>query len=512
MSDWTAVRQKASSRRRRVIFNNDGDDVFLAREPTPAAFLATRCTGLEGTHVDTIAYCTCAGGFDNYSHESRVAPLFTATIDFVLPQNHARALIDQGRDNLTLVIDFCRAHDLEVFWSIRMNDVHDCWYPRMLSAFKQNHPDLLLWRPGDRGRPGDGMVEPHMYATAVDYGRPEVRDHYFDIIRDVCERYDIDGVELDFLRNPIYFRPNMEGRAVTAGHLDTMTAFVRRIRTMADAIGRPRGKPILISARVPNMLAACQYIGLDVESWVEQDLLDLIIPSIEFTPFTGDITGMVALGHSRQVLVYPCIGGPHQPGAGGIGFAGWAGAATNAWANGADGIVTFNEFDPQHPAWRIIGEADTLRAADKVYAVDNLNPRVTRMHEHVIDRAGRLPMPLEWGQNTDIRLPAGEDMAQRRGRIALLLLAKIESCSMSDRVTFTLNGTVLRAEVLSGTEGLAPGSVGTVTFTARVDPGALRCGDNTVGIQFTDQRRENSQPVLTELSLHLRRRPESSTG
>lgn len=509
MSDWAAVRKKAADRRRRVIFNNDGDDVFFALEPTPAAFLANRCIGLEGSQVDTIVYCTCAGGFDRYSHDSRVAQLFTATIEPVLPRNHARALIDQGRDNLTLVIEFCRANGLEVFWSIRMNDLHDCWYPCMLSDFKKDHPDLLLWRPGDRGRPGNGTIEPHMFATAMDYGRSEVRDRQFDTIRDVCERYDIDGVELDFMRNPIYFRPNMEGRAVEAGHLDTMTAFVRRTRTMADDIGRARGKPILISSRVPNMLAACKYIGLDVERWLEQDMLDMIIPSIEFTPFTGDIIEMVALGHSRQVPVYPCIGGPHQPGAYGIGVAGWAGAATNAWANGADGIATFNEFDPKHPAWRIVGELETLGGADKVYAVDDLSLRVTRMHEHVIDRAGRLPILLEWGQNTDVRLPACEDITRRRGRVALLLLAKIEKCSMGDRVTFTFNGTPLRTEVLFGTEGLAPGSVGTVAFTSRVDPGTLRCGDNTVGIQFADQCRENGKPVLTELSLHLRRQPET---
>ena len=51
MNDWLKARKQAASRRRRVIFNNDGDDVFLAETPTPESFLAARTTGIEGNHV-----------------------------------------------------------------------------------------------------------------------------------------------------------------------------------------------------------------------------------------------------------------------------------------------------------------------------------------------------------------------------------------------------------------------------------------------------------------------------
>ena len=495
MNDWLEVRRRAAHRRRRVILNNDGDDALSAPEPTPESFLAMRCKGLEGSHVDTVAYCTCQG-FDHYTHDSRVAQLFTVTHPFLTPRNHARALIEQGRDCLSLVIDFCRANGIEAFWSIRMNDVHDNWYPWNLPDFKKKHRELLLWSEGDYGRPGDGTVEPHMYCTAVDYGQEEVRRREYDTIRDVCERYDVDGVELDYLRNPMYFRPNMEGRPVEDGHLEMMTDLVRRVRETADEIGRRRGKPILLSARVPNLLKSCRYIGLDVERWVKENLLDMLIPSIEFTPFTGDIREMAALAHGNRVPVYPCIGGGH-------GCDGWAGATTNALAGGADGVATFNETDPKFPAWRVLGDPAALRDADKVYKVDDLSLQVTRMHEHVIDREGRLPITLTAGSPTEVRLPIGEDLRARGTDKALTLAAVIDGGAFGDRVELGMNGRALDAEILYATDGRAPRAAGRIGFTAAVDSAAMLCGDNRVRVCVKAIEPREATPVLSDVRLRV---------
>jgi len=49
--------EKAVHRRRRILFNNDGDDaLYSAREPTPQGLLEVRTTPVLGTHVDTISY------------------------------------------------------------------------------------------------------------------------------------------------------------------------------------------------------------------------------------------------------------------------------------------------------------------------------------------------------------------------------------------------------------------------------------------------------------------------
>ena len=41
---------------------------------------------------------------------------------------------------------------------------------------------------------------------ALDYGVPEVREHILRVVRDLAERYDMDGLDLDFMRWPVYFK------------------------------------------------------------------------------------------------------------------------------------------------------------------------------------------------------------------------------------------------------------------------------------------------------------------
>lgn len=497
MSDWTAVRKLAADRRRRVIFNNDGDDVFLAEEPTAESFLATRCNGLKGTHVDTYVYSSLSN-FNYCNHDSRIAEIWS-DIPKSLEHNHTRALIAQGRDSLSLIIGFCRANGLEVFWSARMNDMHDNWYPDFMTRFKKEHPEFRLWRDGDYGRPGNGAIEPHMFATAMDYGHEEIRRRQFDTIIDVCERYDVDGIDLDFMREPAYFRPTMEGRPVEAEHLEIMTALVRQVRQKADVIGQRRGRPILISARVPNLLDRCRYIGLDVERWIGERLLDMVIPSLEFTPFTGDITEMVALAHGNNIPVYPSIGGGVAK-TGDVN--GWAAANTNALANGADGIATFNMFDTHSPVWRLLGDSKALHAADKVYGVDDIRRAMTT-HTHVIDRRPLLPVTITAGAGVKVILPVHEDLRTRTGDTALTISITIDECASGDRVEVKFNGKRLKPEISVSAPGCAPRAVGRITFMAPVEVEALRCGDNRVSVALSPIEPRQVASVLSDVQLHV---------
>jgi len=496
MSDWITVRKQAANRRRRVIYNNDGDDVFLATEPTPESFLAARSRGIEGTHVDTYVYSTLSN-FNSCVHDSRVAEISRCRDPFIgLSRNHIQALIDQGQDSLSLIIGFCRANKLEVFWSARMNDMHDNWYPVFLTRFKQEHPELRLWRDGDYGRPGDGTIEPHMYATAMDYGQEEIRRRQYDTIIDVCERYDVDGIELDFMREPLYFRPNMEGRPVEIEHLELMTGLVQQLRRKTDEIGQRRGKPILVSARVPNLPDRCRYIGLDIERWIGERLLDIIIPSLEFTPFTGDFAEIATLAHGSGVPVYPCIGG----GAGAL--EGWAAATTNVLAGGADGIETYNIFAPNFPGWQVLGDPTALAAADKIYAVDNIHGAMTT-HTHVIDRRPLLPVTITAGSGADVILPVRENLRARTGDTVLTLSIIIDGCAFGDRVDLSVNGTPLKPEISTSTQGRAPLAVGKNTFRVKVDAAAFICGDNRIRVSVTAIKSREAAPVLSDVRLYV---------
>ena len=53
------ARREAAHRQRRIIFNNDGDDVLcFSAAPTPEALLEARTSALVGSQVDTIFYCS----------------------------------------------------------------------------------------------------------------------------------------------------------------------------------------------------------------------------------------------------------------------------------------------------------------------------------------------------------------------------------------------------------------------------------------------------------------------
>ena len=42
--------------------------------------------------------------------------------------------------------------------------------------------------------------------AAFDYARAEVREYFVGLVREACERYDVDGIDLDWLRMPFFFR------------------------------------------------------------------------------------------------------------------------------------------------------------------------------------------------------------------------------------------------------------------------------------------------------------------
>ena len=492
LNEFRQDRRQLAQRTRRMIMNNDGGDVLHWYSPlqrddagpapdSPEAFWARRCTGMEDSQIDSVFYCT-GGNFDQHCHDSKLAEFLTADHDPYPYRNYSQSYIDQGRDCLQLIIDFCREHGREVFWSLRLNDTHDNWFPAMYPEYKKQHPDHLLFRPEDIGKPAVGRMEPHMNATAVDFGRQEVRDHQFDIMEEVCQRYDVDGVEMDFMRQPIYFRPTLEGRPVEPEHIEIMNGFVRRVRAMTEELGMKRGRPILAACRVPNTIRCSCEIGLDLETWLAEDLIDLLVSSLEHDPFTGPAAELTELGHRYQTPVYANVGESRDTHWIGIGeLEGWAAAATNAWNAGVDGLYTFNRFDPHSEVFRTAGDPSLLEMMDKVYAIDDVGER-PRTWAHTLPLEGRLPLELAPGSCRSAVLRVGDDVAARAaegvlGELSLRIY--IDRFTYTDEAEFRLNGKLLDAEVLVTSDGVSPVACGLFLLRARPEAACIKKGDNT---------------------------------
>lgn len=378
-------RKELAGRPRRVIFNNDGCDCFYfpKNEPaTPQGLLAKRTADLAGTHVDALAYCTISSGFSYFTHRTQAGTVLAHSADqFGLQpdrRNIAQELIDQGTDCLQVMVDFARKNGKEIFWSMRMNDTHDVEYrpdrPYVLyPPLKLNHPEWLVGDPIQR--------TPYGRWSSVDYARPEIRDLALRYIQEVCENYDVDGVELDFFRHLCFFKATARGGAASQDECDLLTDLIRRVRSMTEEVGLRRGRPILVAVRVPDSLEYCRDMGLDLNRWLRDGLLDLLITTCYFrlNPWAYSVD----LGHKYGVRVYPCLSDSRVTGEERFRRASlesYRAQAAEAWAAGADGIHLFNFPDvgsSQSAVVREAGDPQALLTKDKLYflTVRDGNPK-----------------------------------------------------------------------------------------------------------------------------------------
>ncbi|MGI5817749.1 MAG: hypothetical protein ACOX9R_06585 [Armatimonadota bacterium] len=454
------LRNEAAHRQRRIIFNNDGNDArMMCPTPTPEAMLELRTTPLLGSQVDSIFYCDTLS-FNFLNHNSNIAEVCTEPVreEPQLAMNITGALIEQGTDPLQVMVEFCRGHDLEIFWSMRMNDIHDADISLMLPQYKRDHPEYLFGTP--RQRP------PYGAWSGVDFGQEPIRERAFLIIQEVCQEYDVDGVELDFMRSPVMFNSQAWGQPVTQDERDAMTEFVRRVYLMTDEEASKRGRPLLIAVRVPDSIGFCHAIGLDVERWLEEGLTDLLIVGgdFELSPLEESVT----LAHRHGVPIYASLhneGRKPTPGRRARSRPeAYRARAMNAWNAGVDGIHMFNLFTPLSPQWRELGDPQTLRKLDKVYYC-NGTAGFSLISTHLAegDRFLRVPtlspeypMPLNPGERVVLPLAIGEDVLWGKNQDImpqLLLRLQVEGLAGAQDLSVTLNGHGLEGSIDEG--GLA---------------------------------------------------------
>lgn len=358
-------RKPAADRERRIIFDNDGNEAFHITAPDRQQFLDARTSALAGSHVDSIFYCANAC-FGHATRSSKVWQIFTAKVPHN-ENNFTQELIDAGLDPLQLIVEFGKEHGIEVFTSIRMNDTHDGgsngYGPIRFGTnqLKSEHPEFLLGTKDNRPKHGSW--------TAVNYTRPEIRESMFRFVEEACRNYDIDGVSLDFFRHPVFFPSTARGEPATSKECDLMTELIARIRRMADEVGQARNRPLLVAVRTPDSVEYCKAIGLDLEKWMKDDLIDLLVVSSYFQ--LNDWPYTVELGKRYSIPVYPSLDESrvrdesaqairNSPLA-------YRGRAANVWLSGADGVYLFNFFNPHSSLWRELGDPAKLSAMDKDY-------------------------------------------------------------------------------------------------------------------------------------------------
>jgi hypothetical protein len=183
-----------------------------------------------------------------------------------------------GGDIVGDFVDRCAERQQPRFVSTRMN--HNPFPGREAgtsSRFYDEHPELLIGPPG--------------WVVYSDWSREEVREHRFTQIREVCETYDLDGFELDFMRFVIYFDCE---RTDSAQRARIMTEFVARVRKLLDRTAPP-GKRRWLCVRVPSELAAHDVLGIDLPSMVEAGVDMVNLSCYYFTQQQNDLARICAM-------------------------------------------------------------------------------------------------------------------------------------------------------------------------------------------------------------------------
>jgi len=474
---YRQARAETAHRQRRVIFNNDGDDHLLADEVSREAFLAKRTTPLLGSHVDTISYCT-SRPFGAFLHRTEIGDIITQSEPFRgKPTNVVEHFLERDTDPLQVMTEFCHENGLEIFWSMRMNDTHDASYPAEAqhpywSSFKQQHPELLFGTREDRPEFGNW--------SAVDYASPIVRDFLFEAFREVCKGYDVDGVEMDFFRHLVFFRTVAEGGQATDEERAMMTDLVRRIREMTETVGMERGRPILLTMRVPDSVPFCRAIGLDIEGWLEDELIDVLVAAGDFRLNPWEYS--VQLAETHGVPVYADLDPAIRRGLQGPfdrnSIEAHRARALNAWRAGVDGIYLFNHFNPHAPWWRELGEPATMRSLDQLYFVSAMGGAGYLLPERALSSGGDywgLPIlhptsPMLFTREESLELPlrvGAEPVDGAQTTLHLLI-------NQPQPPAVTLNGVTLEGE--AGADGWS---------AYAVPAGGVRAGENEVAVTAT---------------------------
>ncbi len=493
------ARSVLAKRRRRIILNNDGNEpVYLSKAPTPDEILRYRTAPFVGSQVDTVFYCTWSSGFSLFTHLTDVGQIFSTT-EAMFSSNKMAAFAAAGVDPLRVMNDFCHDHGIEFFWSMRMNDTHDGhgaeYSPVMLRAndLKMNHPEYMIGTEEHQVRYGNW--------TAMDFAREEIRELAFRFVEEVCRNYDIDGVELDFFRHPVYFHGPARGIAARGSEIEMMSSLVRTIRTMMDEEGKRRGRPILLAVRAPDSVEYCRRIGLDIEGWFAADLVDLYIPSgyIRLNPWQKS----VSLGHRYGVQVYPALDESRVPEAGEDDvttgtftrprstFETYRARASEVWASGADGVYLYNYFNPESPILREIGSPETVSRLDRFYFASYLGAaRIAGdgyPHEPFMTIPSLNPIaPEPLYPRHAASIPIGI-YGSTGGDAELLLLFR--TAPSTDDIVVSINRRPLTRMRIEGS--------GT---SFKIDPGVLTLGINTVEIRNIG----NAELLLTDCMIGLR--------
>jgi hypothetical protein len=322
-----------------ILVYNEDDSHFIRKVPKEefVKYFDSVCRGAV-TH-----FFMCPNAMRSNIDTKSIEPIWTALEEpGVEPQwaLAAKWLHDNHIDPYAIWIARAREKGVSPWISMRMNDIHGVDNPK--------YPSLCrLWREHPEYKVTPNYQGKSWRDHAFDYSHEPVRARALGYIRELLDRYDVDGVECDWLRFPWHFPKGKEREKAPI-----LTDFMREAKKIVDAASARRGRRILLGARVASSVDGALSLGTDAVAWAAKGCVDWIVPcnffsSVDFNLDYSDWERRVHAVNPSVTIVPGLDSGVVKDRLGGrqtltpAEYRGWCAAQA---AQGAPGFYVFNPF------------------------------------------------------------------------------------------------------------------------------------------------------------------------
>ncbi len=505
----------ANMRRRRIIYNEDGDTLGGYRRnfyATPMAvddYVREVFEPLIGTQVDTFVWC--CGAVHGLTYESRISGNRLEyrhqtvkkfdSIHCWREWVNLKSFLASGDSPPVFLAQAAHAVGMEAFLSLRMNDAHDAFQPEVYGGqVKKEHPEWLM---GDPGATYEEHSMDWWMRRSFDYAHPELRQYVISIVEEMLE-FENEGAELDFMSHPFLFKLGEEGK-----HAPLLTEMVGRLKGMAAE----RGK--LLMVRVPATIARCERIGIDVKRWISEGLVDILSVGRCAAPTTIPTVEWMQAVSGTECQVYPSINTNLSPKH--VRTEALRAFAMQHLRDGAHGVYLFNFFiqpfmrdyvalfGADRYGWdalREIGELETLEKRDKLYLIDRIKEETPGAYGYAIP-VDLVDLPLELvqdGQRGRVRFRIG-DTLEDSGPWQSTLRLEVANLTELDELECMLNG----CRLVGGTRSYPYQYGGDIVFP--LSAAALKTGANVLEIVVKKRNPYIEPPLIVdkaEISIRYR--------
>ena len=171
----------------------------------------------------------------------------------------AKQYVDAGIDAAEIVEQTCHRAGLQFWPAARMNaslvyrsKIHD------------EHPDWIMTQQNWWG----------YFRPMFNYEIPGVRQYMLNIFREMVERYDADGLLLNYARYSPLFYADRDLQCA-----DLLTDYMGEIRAMLDEVGQAKGKRLGFAAQVLARPNDGRRFGHNVFDWISRGYFDYVMPT-----------------------------------------------------------------------------------------------------------------------------------------------------------------------------------------------------------------------------------------